>query len=145
MCIRDSVKGVPLKVMDKLLDVIEEDDIPEYLMVAGDDKGVIRIGIKKVENIPIRSRHSCANVFGTGNDRNIKYLRGFNNYFEIMEFIDQPDIYMGQFKKLSTNINGEPTTPVSYTHLDVYKRQQQRISMSYARKCILSLQQGLDR
>lgn len=113
------VKGVPLKVMDKLLDVIEEDDIPEYLMVAGDDNGVIRIGIKKVENIPIRSRHSCANVFGTGNDRNIKYLRGFNNYFEIMEFIDQPDIYMGQFKKLSTNINGEPTTLADGKYLEI--------------------------
>ena len=32
-------------------------------------------------------------------------------------------VIMGHFKKVSTNNSRSVTSPVSYTHLDVYKRQ----------------------
>ena len=89
--------GVPLKVMDQLLHVYEESEIPTYLMVADDSTGKIKIGIAETASIPVRSRRSCAKVF-KGTDENIHYLGGFENSYTLNRFIRNPELYLDKLR-----------------------------------------------
>lgn len=89
--------GVPLKVVDQLLHVYEEDEIPTYLMVADDSTGKIKIGIAETASIPVRSRRSCAKVF-KGTDENIHYLGGFENSYTLNRFIRNPELYLDKLR-----------------------------------------------
>ena len=89
--------GVPLKVVDQLLHVYEENEIPTYLMIADDSTGKIKIGIAETASIPVRSRRSCAKVF-KGTDENIHYLGGFDNAYALNRFIKNPKLYLDKLK-----------------------------------------------
>lgn len=113
--------GVPLKVMDQLLEVYEQKDIPRYLMVADDSTGKIKIGITETDKIPVRSRRSSAKVF-KGIDANIHYLRGFENPFELNKFIRNPEQYLDKLKVADVeDINGNPETLEDGSYLELCK------------------------
>lgn len=113
--------GVPLKVMDQLLEVYEESEIPKYLMVADDSTGKIKLGIAEVDKIPVRSRRSCAKVF-KGTDENIHYLRGFDNSLDINKFVRNPEQYLDKLKVANIeDINGDPETLKDGSYLELCK------------------------
>lgn len=114
--------GVPLKVMDKLLQVYEESEIPAYLMVADDSSGKIKLGIVETSSIPVRSRRSCAKVF-SGSNEDIHYLRGFDNAYELNLFIKEPSLYLDKLKVVSdlSDIQGDPETLKDGFYLDLCK------------------------
>lgn len=92
-------QGVDVHVFDQIVDVVEEEDIPEYLLVADfDDKDRCRMGITLVDSIPIRSRRSRAKVF-YGNNVNIEYWHGFTGV-ELMAFLRNSNDYFGKMKAL---------------------------------------------
>lgn len=116
-------QGVDLHVYDLLVEVIEEDDIPEFLLVADyDGKGRCRFGAASVENIPIRSRRSRAKVF-YGTDPNIEYLKGFS-YMDLMCFLKNVGDYVNKMKVLRMeDLEGDSEELVEgrYTLLDYSK------------------------
>lgn len=97
--------GVDTMVYDKLVEVIEEKDTPEYLMVADIYDNAVRFGVTKTSDIPVRSRRSRAKVF-YGKDTDIKYLHGFR-YEELMQYIEDPNRYYNKIKPLKGELYGE--------------------------------------
>ena len=89
-------KGVCTAVMDKLLEIYEENEIPDYLLLADDTKGDLRIAVLVTQTVPERSRLSRAKVVN-GTDIDTKYIKGFNN-LELIQFMSQSDDYVGKFK-----------------------------------------------
>lgn len=90
-------KGVCTAVMDKLLEIYEENEIPDYLLLADDTKGDLRIAVLVTQTVPERSRLSRAKVVN-GTDIDTKYIKGFNN-LELIQFMSQSDDYVGKLKK----------------------------------------------
>lgn len=68
-------KGVPVYVMDKLLDVYEEEDIPEAFVFLDIYKDKQRVGVIKIENINEPSRKARTKVI-TGKNVDIRYSTG---------------------------------------------------------------------
>lgn len=98
-------KGVCLAVMDKLLEVYEEDEIPDTLLLADDTQGYIRVATLVTNSIPERSRLSRAKVV-QGTDIDTKYIKGFNN-LGLVQFMTGSDDYVGKLKRFK----GEFTDP----------------------------------
>lgn len=98
--------GVDTMVYDKLVEVIEENEIPEYLMVGEEKDDVVRFGITRTSDIPVRSRRSRAKVF-YGNNTDIAYLAGFT-YGGLMQYIENPNRYYNKFKPLKGELYGDP-------------------------------------
>lgn len=98
-------RGVDTSVYDLLVDVVEEDDLKDYLVVADQRNGKIRFGIARVDTIPVRSRVSRAKVF-YGDDANIKYLHCFNQ-MDTFKYIENPERYIGKLRNLKGEIYGD--------------------------------------
>ena len=98
--IRTVQRGVDLNVYNLLLEVIEEEDYPEYLLVADDHLGKVRFGVTKVDTIREASRKSRARVF-SGNNLDIKYLAGMS-YMELMQFMEDPFFYADRVRPLGS-------------------------------------------
>lgn len=115
--------GVSLKVMDKLLHVYEESDVPKYLMVADDSTGRIKLGIVETSTIPVRSRRSAAKVFSSNGNEDIHYLRGFDSPFELNAFIRNAKVYLNRLKAVSdiNDFQGDPSTLEDGTYLELCK------------------------
>lgn len=92
-------QGVDLHVYDQLVDIVEPDDIPEYLMVADfDSRERCRLGLTLVDSIPVRSRRSRAKIF-YGNEVNIGYWHGFSAA-ELMPYLRNSNNYFGKMRVL---------------------------------------------
>jgi hypothetical protein len=101
-------RGVCTAVMDKLLEVYEEHEIPQCIVLADDTGKNVKVGIVKTDAIPIRSRTSRAKVFN-GTDIDTKYIKGMS-YIEAMTYINNPNKYMGKLMKISdTTFIGDPS------------------------------------
>lgn len=97
-------KGVSLAVGDKLLQVYEDDELPQMIAVADDPDGVWKFGVIITEGTIHKSRLSRTKVLD-GNV-NYKYIRGFNG-MEIYSFMEHPEKYMGKMRKLNSEIYGD--------------------------------------
>lgn len=91
-------RGVDQNVYNSLVEVIEEDDFPEYLVVAEDSGKKVRFGVIKVSEIREASRKSRARVFG-GSNVDIRYVAGMS-YMELMQFMEEPMYYNGRMRAL---------------------------------------------
>ena len=100
--------------MDKLLEVIEEKDIPEYILVA-DDTNVLKIGIIPTRNIPVRSRTSRAKVL-SGTDIDTKYLK-LCSAFEVPTYITESENYVGKLKRFKGEFIGDPEEMLDGTYV----------------------------
>lgn len=101
-------KGVCLAVMDKLLEVYEEDEIPQCLVLADDTGKNVKLGIVVSDSIPRRSRTSRAKVF-SGSDIDTRYITG-KSFFDIRTFINDPDKYVGKLMKVTEeSFIGDPS------------------------------------
>lgn len=96
--IRTVQRGVDTNVYNALVEVIEEDDFPEYLVVAEDSGKKIRFGVTKVSQIREASRKSRAKVFG-GSNLDIRYVAGMK-YMELLQFMEEPFHYLDKLKPL---------------------------------------------
>lgn len=94
-------KGICTAVYDKLLEVYEEDKIPEMLLLADDTDGVVKVGIIQTSTIPERSRTSRAKIFS--GDVNTKYILEMNG-MDMYNTIERPELYMGKVKRLKTEL-----------------------------------------
>ena len=101
-------KGVCLAVMDKLLEVYEEDEIPQCLALADDSGRNVKLGLVNTETIPVRSRTSRAKVFN-GTNIDTKYIKGMS-FMEVHSFIDSPNKYLGKLMRVNDNtFIGDPS------------------------------------
>lgn len=91
-------KGVCLAVMDKLLEVYEEADIPQCLILADDSGKKVKLGILHPDEIPVRGRTSRAKVFN-GKNINTKYIKGCT-YFDLASYIKDPDRFFNKLTKV---------------------------------------------
>lgn len=91
-------KGVDVNVYNALVEVIEEEDFPEFLVVAEDSGKKVRFGVTKVSEIREASRKSRAKVF-SGNNLDIRYLAGMS-YIELMQFMEEPFYYTNRLRAL---------------------------------------------
>jgi len=91
-------KGVCLAVMDKLLEVYEEEDIPQCLLLADDSGKKIKLGVLHSNEIPVRGRTSRAKVFN-GKNIDTKYIKGCS-YFELATYLKNPDRYYNKLTKI---------------------------------------------
>lgn len=112
-------KGVCTAVYDKLLEVYEEEDIPQYILLADDSKSKLRMGVVITETIPERSRLSRAKVL-SGTDIDTYYLKGFNN-FELAEYIENPNDLVGKLKVFKGQFYGAPEEMLDGTYLELCK------------------------
>lgn len=110
--------GVCLAVRDKLLEVIEEDDIPSYLLLAGEEGDRIRMGIVPTKGIAVRSRLSRTKVLN-GDRINTSYIKGFRNGYELAGFMHNPDDYLGKYKWYKDEFIGDPEEVKDGKYLDV--------------------------
>lgn len=99
--VRFTNAGVCTAVMDQLLHVYEEDEIPKVLMLADDTGKHVKMGVLYTDDIPVRSRTSRAKVFnGTGICT--KQLRGFD-YMKAIAYCRNMDKYVNKLKVLDFN------------------------------------------
>lgn len=98
--------GVCTAVRDQLLEIFEEDEVPEYLLLADDTSDKIKLGVVVMDSVPERRRTSRAKVL-SGNYINTKYLKGFNG-LELAGFIENPDSLIGKLKVFKGEWYGEP-------------------------------------
>lgn len=104
--VRYTSNGVCRAVMDKLLQVYEEDEIPECLILADDTGRHMKLGIVMTEEIPERSRTSRAKIFD-GTNIDTKYIKGVT-YLQAMQALRNADSYVGKLKKLNmSDVNKE--------------------------------------
>ena len=107
--IRVVQKGVDVNVYNALVEVIEEDDFPEYLVVAEDSGKKIRFGVTKVSDIREASRKSRAKVFG-GSNLDIRYVAGMS-YIELLQFMEEPFYYIDRLRPLGNRaVYGDAAT-----------------------------------
>lgn len=102
-------RGVDVNVYNALVEVIEEDDFPEYLVVAEDSGKQVRFGVTKVSDIREASRKSRAKVFG-GSNLDIRYVAGMK-LMQLFEFMEDPFHYADRLKPLGNReVYGDAAT-----------------------------------
>ena len=107
--IRVVQKGVDINVYNALVEIIEEDDFPEFLVVAEDSGKKIRFGVTKVSDIREASRKSRAKVFG-GSNLDIRYVAGMS-YMELLQFMEEPFYYIDRLRPLGNReVYGDAAT-----------------------------------
>lgn len=111
--------GVCLAVRDKLLQIYDEKEIPDYLLLADDSGSHVKLGVVPTSTISVRSRTSRAKVLN-GTNINTKYLKGFNN-FELAQFISEPDNYVGKLKNFKGDFYGDPSELLDGEYLELCK------------------------
>ena len=100
--IKAIANGVCLAVKDKLLHIYEENEVPDYLVLADDSGSKTKLGVVVMEDVPERSRLSRAKVL-SGTDINTEYMHGFKG-MELMTFMSNPDSYIGKLKIFKDDI-----------------------------------------
>ena len=111
--------GVCLAVRDKLLHIYEEDEIPEFILLADDTKNKIQVGVVETSEVAERGRTSRAKVL-TGTDINTKYLKGFTAD-ELNGFIEDPASYLGRLKNYKGAWLGNPEEISDGDYLEMCK------------------------
>ena len=111
-------KGVNTAVMDKLLEVYEEDEIPMEMVCADDTTGVDRLGVCVLAEVGFRGRLSRTKIFP--GDVNISYLKGCNE-MELYSYLERPDLYAGKYRRLTTKILGDPEELLDGRYLGICK------------------------
>lgn len=107
--IRVVQRGVDTNVYNALVDVIEADDIPEYLVVAEDSGKKVRFGVTRVDSIDEASRKSRRKVF-SGSNLDIRYWAGMT-YMELAQFMEDPMHYADKLKPLGNRaVYGDAAT-----------------------------------
>ena len=118
--VRYTNNGVCTAVMDKLLQVYEEDEIPQCLILADDSDGKVKLGIVDTSEIPERGRLSRAKVLG-GTGINTKYIKGCP-YMTAMTFVKSADKYVGNLKKVTAkDFIGDPSELEDGAYLELCK------------------------
>lgn len=112
-------KGVCLAVKDKLLHIYEENEIPQYILLAEQTDTRLRLGVVVTANVPERSRVSRAKVL-SGSDIDTHYLKGFNN-MELAMFMENPDNYVGKLKVFKGQFYGNPEEILDGDYLEICK------------------------
>lgn len=97
--VRFTNAGVCTAVMDQLLHIYEQDEIPQVLLLADDTGKHVKMGMLVTEDIPVRSRTSRAKVF-VGTNINTKYLRG-SSYMSATAYCKDINKYAGKLKMLN--------------------------------------------
>lgn len=112
--------GVCTAVMDKLLHIYEEDEIPQCLILADDTGKNLKVGVVDTAEVPMRSRTSRAKVFG-GVGINTKYIRGAD-YLGIRTYLRDADRFVGNLKKATAkDFIGNPEEMADGMYLDLCK------------------------
>lgn len=108
--VRTVQRGVDQNVYNMLLEVYEEDQFPEYLVVADEQaNGKVRFGVTRVSEIREASRKSRAKVFG-GNNIDIKYIAGMK-YMDLLQFMEEPLYYVNRMRSLGNReVYGDVST-----------------------------------
>lgn len=118
--VKITTRGVNLAVMDKLLQVYDEKDIPNCIAFADDTGKSVKLGIAMTDNIPVRSRTSRAKIF-PGTSINTKYLKGMT-YMEMLTYIKDPERYIDKLYKISDDtFMGDPGEMEEGFYLDICK------------------------
>ena len=100
--------GVCTAVMGKLLQIYEEDEIPQCLILADDTGKNLKLGVIDTAEVPVRSRTSRAKVFG-GTQTDTKYIKG-TDYMGIRMYLKNPDKFLGNLKKATADdFLGDPS------------------------------------
>lgn len=101
-------QGVDVHVYDLIVDIVEEEDISDYLFVADyDSRGRCRVGVAKTTDIPVRSRKSRAKVF-QGDNLNIGHLHMFK-YFDAVKYLGNFERYVNKMRVLKEeDLLGDP-------------------------------------
>lgn len=112
-------QGVCLAVKDKLLHIYEEEDIPDYILLADDTKDKIRLGIVNTADVPVRSRTSRAKVL-SGVDIDTHYLNGYNG-FDLVKYITNSEDHIGKLKNFKGEFIGDPSDLDDGFYLNICK------------------------
>lgn len=110
-------KGVCLAVMDKLLHVYEEGEIPSQILLADDTRDKLRLGVVVTADVPERSRLSRAKVL-SGSDIDTHYLKGFGG-MDLVKFVEDPDAYLGKLKVFKGSFYGNPSELLDGDYLEI--------------------------
>lgn len=111
--------GVCTAVRDKLLHIFEEDEVPEVLLLAGEEEDYVKFGVVRLGGVIEKSRTSRTKVL-SGNSINSTYLKGFNS-FDIYRYIEDPDAYDGRYKKFKGTLYGDSEELYEGFYLDMCK------------------------
>lgn len=107
--IRVVQRGVDTNVYNALVEIIEEKDIPEYLVVAEDSGNKVRFGVTRVSEIREASRKSRAKVFG-GSNLDIRYVAGMT-YIDLLQFMEEPLYFSDRLRPLGNReVYGDAST-----------------------------------
>ena len=118
--VKITTQGVCLAVMDKLLHIYEEREIPECIALAEDNGTDVRLGIVNVEGIAERGRRSRVKVF-EGKNINTAYIKGMS-YLESYLYINNPNEYTGKLKVVNEDtFIGDPSEMEDGYYLDMCK------------------------
>lgn len=110
--------GVCTAVMDKLLQVYEEDQIPQCIVLADDTGKHVKVGVVDTAEVVMRSRTSRTKIFG-GTGINTKYIKGFS-YIGVRTFLRDADRFVGNLKKVkSSDFLGDPDELEEGFYLDL--------------------------
>ena len=113
-------KGVCLAVMDKLLEIYEEEDIPQCIVVADDTGRKVKLGIADVNTIPERGRTSRAKVFN-GSNIDTYYIKGMS-YLDAHSYVRSADDFVGKMKAVSEDtFIGDPSDLEDGRYLEICK------------------------
>ena len=116
--VRYVANGVCLAVMDKLLEVYEEDEIPNCLIFADDSGKNLKLGVIDIANVPMRGRTSRAKIF-PGKDVNTKYIRKAD-YMGIRLYLKNPDKFVNNLKRATADdFIGDPSEMEDGFYLDL--------------------------
>lgn len=101
--VKVTFEGVDTRVYDKLIDVVNWDDLSDYIMFADDHGDKTKFGLVEVKSIPQRGRRTRAKVL---NGTNIKaqYYANFS-IMDLYKFTSTPEYYLGRMRKYQ-NITG---------------------------------------
>ena len=106
--------------MDKLLQIYEEDNIPQCLILADDSGKNLKLGVVDTAEVPVRSRTSRAKVFA-GTDINTKYIKE-DTYIGIRTYLKDADKFVGNLRKASAkDFIGNPSEMEDGFYLDMCK------------------------
>lgn len=111
--------GVCRAVIDKLLHVYEEKDLNQVIVVADDSESKIKLGAIMVSDIKMKSRTSRTKVLD-GTRIDYKYLNTFS-YIDYMRFVEDPEQYVGKYKKMKGDFLGDPSLMEDGRYLEICK------------------------
>lgn len=110
--------GVPTAVGDKLLEICDITELPDYLLFADDTKDQVKIGVVVTSEILEKSRTSRTRVLTGPKDMDTNYVLGFNG-FELAQFVPYPDNYVGKLKVFKDEFLGDESMFEEGTYVEL--------------------------